>query len=131
MSRSTDKTGHGTTDWFQIRKGVHQGRILSPCLFNLHAKYIMQNVGFNEAQAGIKTAGKNIKNLRYADDTTFMAESEEQKSLLPKVKEGSENFHLKLNIQNEDHGIWSHHFMAIVKTMETLQTFFSWTIESL
>ena len=92
----------------------------------------MQNVRFNEAQAGIKTAGKNIKNLRYADAITLMAESEKKlKSLLMKVKGESEKADLKLNIQNEDHGIWSHHFMAIVKTMETLQTFFSWTLESL
>ena len=80
-------------------KGVRQGCILSPCLFNLHAEYIMRNARLDEAQAGIKIAGKNIKNLRYADDTTLMAESEEQKSLLPKVKEESENFRLKLNIQ--------------------------------
>ena len=77
-------------DWFQIGKGVHQGCILSPCLFNLNAEYIMQNARLNEAQAGIKTAGRNINNLRYADDTTLMAESEEMKSLLMKVKEESE-----------------------------------------
>ena len=81
------RTGHGTTDWFQIGKGVHQGCILSPCLFNLYAKYIMRNAGLDEAQAGIKIAGRNINNLRYADDTTLMAESEEElKSLLMKVK---------------------------------------------
>ena len=79
--------GHGTTDWFQIGKGVHQGCILSPCLFNLYAEYIMRNAGLDEAQAGIKIAGRNINNLRYADDTTLMAESEEErKSLLMKVK---------------------------------------------
>ena len=84
-------TGHGTTDWFQIRKGVCQGCILSPCLFNLYAEYIMRNTGLEEAQAGIKIGGRNINNLRYADDTTLMAESEEElKSLLMKVKEESE-----------------------------------------
>ena len=83
----TVRTGHGTTDWFQIRKGVHQGCILSPCLFNLYAEYIMQNAGLDEAQAGTKIAGRNINNLRYADDTTFMAESKEElKSLLMKVR---------------------------------------------
>ena len=93
------RTGHGKTDWFQIGKGVHQGCILSPCLFNLHAEYIMQNVGLNEAQAGIKIAGRNINNLRYADYTTLMAEREEElKSLLRKVKEESEKSGLKLNI---------------------------------
>ena len=84
------RTRHGTTDWFQIGKGVRQGYILSPCLFNLYAEYIMQNTGLDESQAGIKTARRNINNLRYADDTTFMAESEEElKSLLTKVKEES------------------------------------------
>ena len=110
---TTVRTGHGTTDWFQIRKGVRQGCILSPCLFNLHAEYIMRNAGLNEAQAGIKIAGRNVNNLRYTDDTTFMAESEEDlKSLLMKAKEESEKVGLKLNIQKTDHGIWSHHFMA-------------------
>ena len=85
---ATVRTGHGTTDWFQIGKGVHQGCILSPCLFNLYAEYIMKNAGLEEAQAGVKIAGRNINNLRYADDTTLMAESEEElKSLLTKVKE--------------------------------------------
>ena len=93
------RTGHGTTDWFQIGKGVRQGCILSPCLFNLYAEYIMQNVRLDEAQAGIKIAGRNIHNVRYADDTTLMAESEELKSLLMKVKEESEKVGLKLNIQ--------------------------------
>ena len=84
---ATVKTGHGTTDWFQIGKGVHQGCILSLCLFNLYAEYIMRNAGLEEAQAGIKIAGRNINNLRYADDTTFMAESEEElKSFLMKLK---------------------------------------------
>uniref|UniRef100_A0A4W2CSU5 RNA-directed DNA polymerase n=1 Tax=Bos indicus x Bos taurus TaxID=30522 RepID=A0A4W2CSU5_BOBOX len=96
---ATVRTGHGTTDWFQIGKGVRQGCILSPCLFNLYAEYIMRNVGLEEAQAGIKIARRNINNLRYADDTTLMAESEEElKSLLMKVKE-SEKVGLKLNIQ--------------------------------
>ena len=94
------RTEHGTTDWFQIGKGVHQGCILSPCLFNLYAEYIMRNAGLDEAQAGIKTAGRNISNLRYADDTTLMTESEEElKCLLMKVKEGSEKIVLKCNIQ--------------------------------
>ena len=95
----TVRTGHGTTDWFQTGKGVRQSCILSPCLFNLYAEYIMRNAGLKEAQAGIKIAGRNINNLRYADDTTLMAESEELKSLLMKVKEESENVGLKLNIQ--------------------------------
>ena len=84
------RTGHGTTDWFQIGKGVCQGCLLSPCLFNLYAEYIMRNPGLDEAQGGIKIAGRNINNLRYADDTTLMAESEELKSLLMKVKKESE-----------------------------------------
>ena len=96
---ATVRTGHGKTDWFQIGKGIHQGSILSPCLFNLYVEYIMRNAGLDEAQAGIKIAGRNINNLRYADDTTLMAESEELKSLLMKVKEESEKFGLKLNIQ--------------------------------
>ena len=97
---ATVRTGHGTTDWFQIGKGVRQGCILSPCLFNLYAEYIMRNAGLEETQAGIKIAGRNINNFRYADDTTLMAESEEElKSLLMKVKVESENVGLKLNIQ--------------------------------
>ena len=95
----TVRTGHGTTEWFQIGKGVHQGCILSPCLLNLYAEYIMRNAGLEEAQAGIKIARRNINNLRYADDTTLMAESEELKSLLIKVKGESEKVGLKLNIQ--------------------------------
>ena len=88
---ATVRTGHGTTDWFQIGKGLHQGCMLSPCLFNLYAEYIMRNTGLDEAQAGIKIARRNINNLRYTDDTTLMAESEEElKSLLMKVKEESE-----------------------------------------
>ena len=97
---ATVRTGHGTIDWFQIGKGVFQGCILSPCLFNLYAEYIMRNVGLEKAQAGIKIAGRNINNLKYADDTTLMAESEEElKSLLMKVKVESEKIGLKLNIQ--------------------------------
>ena len=97
---ATARTGHGTKDWFQIGKGVHQGCIFSPCLFNLYAEYIMRNTGLDEEQAGIKTAGRNINNLSYADDTTLMAESEEElKSLLMKVKEENEKAGLKLNIQ--------------------------------
>ena len=97
---ATVRTEHGTVDWFQIGKGVHQDCILSPCLFNLYADYIMWNAGLNEVQAGIKIAGRNINNLRYADDTTLMAEREEElKSLLMKMKEESEKVDLKLNIQ--------------------------------
>jgi len=96
---ATVRTGHGTTHWSQTGKGVCQGCILSPCFFNLHADYIMRNAGLDEAQAGIKFAGRNINNLRYPDDTTFTAESEELKSLLMKVKEKSEKVGLKLNIQ--------------------------------
>ena len=97
---ATVRTGHGTVHWFQIGKGVHQGCILSPCLFNLYAEYIMRNAGLEEAQAGIKIARRNINNLRYADATTLMAESEEElKSLLMKVKVESEKVGLKLNIQ--------------------------------
>ena len=97
---ATVRTGHITTDWFQTGKGVPQGFILSPCLFNLYAQYIMQSAGLDEAQTGIKIAGRNIKNLRYVEDTTLMAESKEElKSLLMKVKEESEKAGLKLNIQ--------------------------------
>ena len=96
---ATVRTGHGRTDWFQIGKGVHQGCILSPCLFNLYAEYIMRNSRLDEAQAGIKITGRTINNLRYADDTTLMAENEELKSLLMKVKEESVKVGLKLNIQ--------------------------------
>ena len=106
--------GHGTTDWFQIGKGVRQGCVLSPCLFNLCAEYIMRNAGLEETQAGIKIAGRNINNLRYADDTTLMAENEEElKSLLMQVKEESEKVALKLNIlKTKIMARWSHHFMA-------------------
>ena len=97
---ATVRTGHGTTDWFQIGKGVRQGCILSPFLFNFYAEYIMRNAGLKEAQAGIKIAGRNTNNLRYADDTTLMAEREEElKNLLMKVKKECEKVVLKLNIQ--------------------------------
>ena len=94
---------HGTTDWFQIGKGVHQGCMLSPYLFNLYAEYVMRNAGLDDAQAGIKIAGRNVNNFRYADDTTLMAEREELKSLLMRVKEESEKVGLKLkHSENED-----------------------------
>ena len=111
---ATVRTGHGTTDWFQIGKGVRQGCVLSPCLFNSYAEYIMRNTGLEETQAGIKIAGGNINHLRYADDTTLLAESEEElKSLLMKVKEESGKRWLKAqHSENEDHGIRSHHFMG-------------------
>ena len=97
---ATVGTGHGTTDWFQIGIGICQGCILSPCLFNLHTEYIMRNAGLEEAQAGLKIAGRNINNLRYADDTTLMAESEQElKSLLMKVKEETEKVGLKPNVK--------------------------------
>ena len=97
---ATVRTGHGTTDWFQIGKGAHQGCILSPCLFNLYTEYMIRNAGLEEAQAGTKISGRNINNLRYADDTTLMTESKEElKSFLMKVKEESKNVGLKLNIQ--------------------------------
>ena len=97
---ATVRTGHGPTDWFQIGKGAHQGCLLSPCLFNFYAEYIMRNAGLDKAQAGIKIAGRNINHLRYADDTTLMAESEEElNSLLMKVKEESEKVGLNLHIQ--------------------------------
>ena len=99
VQEATVRTGHETIDWFQIRKGVCHGCILSPCLFNFYAEYIMRNAGLEEAQAGIQIAGRNINNLRYADDTTLMAESKELKSLLMKVKEESEKVGLKLIIQ--------------------------------
>ena len=96
------RTGHGTTDWFQIGNGVCQGCMLSPCLLNFYAEYIMRNAGLEETQAGIKIARRNINNLRYADDTTLMAESEEELKSLLKAQHS----------ENEDHGIWSHHFMG-------------------
>ena len=100
VQEATVRTGHGTTDWFQIGKGVRQGCILSPCLFNSYAEYMIRNAGLEEAQAGTKISGRNINNLRYADDTTLMTESKEElKSFLMKVKEESKNVGLKLNIQ--------------------------------
>ena len=96
---ATVKTGHGAVNWFQVGKGARQRCILSPCLFNLYAEYIMRNAGLEEAQAGIKIAGRNTNNLRYADDTTLMAESEELKSFLMKLKEESEKVGLKPKIQ--------------------------------
>ena len=111
---ATVRTGHETTDWFQIGKGIHQGCILSPCLFNLYSEYIMWNAELDEAQAGIKISGRNINNLRYADDTTLMAESEEElKSLLIESERGEWKSWLKTqHSENKDHSIWSHHFMA-------------------
>ena len=130
----TVRTGHRTTDWFQIRKGIRQGCILSPYLFNLYAEYIMRNAGLEEAQAGIKIARRNINNLRYADDTTLMAGSEETlRSLLIKVKEESEKVGLKLNIQKTK-------IMASIpitswqideETMETVRNFISGAPKSL
>ena len=109
---ATVRTGHGTTDWFQIVKGVCQGCILSPCLFNFYAEYIMRNAGLEEAQAGIKIARRNINNLRYADDTTLMAESEEElKSFLMKVKV-VKSWLKAQHSENKGHGIRSHHFMG-------------------
>ena len=130
---ATVRSEHGTTDWFQIGKGVHQGCILSPYLFNLYAEYIMRNAGLEEAQAGVKIAGRNINNLRYADDTTRMAESEEElKSLLMKVKE-SEKVGLKLNIQKSkimaSGSITS--WQIDGETVETLSDFIFWAPKSL
>ena len=131
---ATVKTGHGTTDWFQIGKGVRQGCILLLCLFNVYAEYIMRNTGLEEAQAGIKIAGRNINNLRYADDTTLMAESEEElKSLLLKVKEESEKVGLNLNIQKtkimESSPITSWEIDG--ETVETVADFIFWAPKSL
>ena len=130
---ATVRNGHGTTDWFQIGKGVHQGGILSPSLFNLYAEYIMRNAGLEEAQTGIKIAGRNINNLRYADDTTLMAKSEEElKSLLMKVKEESEKVGLKLNFQKT----WIMASGPITscqidgETMETVTDFILWGLQN-
>ena len=130
---ATVRTGHGTTDWFQIGKGVRQGCILSPCLFNLYAEYIMRNAGLDEAQAGIKIARRNISNLRYADDTTLMAESEEIKSLLMKVKEEGEEPGLKLNIQKTKIMASGpiNSWQIDGETMETVTDFSFWSPESL
>ena len=130
---ATVRTGHGTTDWFQIGRGVCQGCILSPCLFNLYAEYIMQNARLDEAQTGIKIARININNLRYANDTTLMAESEEElKSLLMKVKEESEKVGLKLSIQKTkimaSGPITS--WQIDGETMETMRDLLSWAPKS-
>ena len=126
---ATVRAGHGTADWFQIGKGVHQGCILSPCLFNLYAEYIMRNAGLDEAQARIKIVERNINNVKYADDTTLMEESEEElKSLLMKVKEESEKVGLKLNIQKTKimaSGPISS-WQIDGKTRETVRDFFFW-----
>ena len=130
---ATVRTGYGITDWFQIGKGVCQGCILSPCLFNLYAEYIMRNAGLEEAQAGIKIAGRNINNLRYADDTTLMTEREELKSLLMKVKEESEKVGLKLNFQKTkimaSSPITS--WWIDEETVETVADLFFWAPKSL
>ena len=126
---ATVRTGHGTTDWFQIGKGVYQGYILSPCLFNFYAEYIVRNTGLEEAQAGIKIAGRNINNLRYADDTTLTAESKEElNSLLMKVKEDSEKVGLKLNIQKTKIMTSSPiiSWQTDGETMETVTDFIFW-----
>ena len=109
---ATVGTGHRTTDWFQIGKGVRQSCILSPCVFNLYAEYIMRSAGMDEAQAGIRIAGRNISNLRYADDTTLTAESEELQSLDESERGERKSWLEAQHSENEDHGIWSHHFMA-------------------
>ena len=130
---ATVRTGHGTPDWFQIGKGVQQVCILSPCLFNFYAEYIMSNAGLEETQAGIKIARRNINNLRYADDTTLMAESEELQSLLMKVREESEKVGLKLNIQKTKI-MASGPITAGQKDGETVETvagFIFWAPESL
>ena len=106
------RTGHGTTDWFQIGKGVREGCVLSPCLFNFYAEHIMRKAGLEEAQAGIKIARRNINNLRYADDTTVMAKSEEEKPLDESERREWKRWLKAQHSENEDHGIWSHHFMG-------------------
>ena len=130
---ATVRTGHGTTDWFQIGKGVRQGCILSPCLFNFYTEYIMRNAGLDEAQAGIKIAGRNINNLRYADDTTLMTESEEKLKSVLKIKEDSENVGLKLNIQKTkimaSGPITS--WQIDGETIETVRDFMFWAPKSL
>ena len=129
---ATVRTGHGTTDWYQIGKWVRQDCILSPCLFNLHAEYIMRNAGLEESQAGIKIAGRNINNLRCADDTTLMVESEEElKSLLMKVKEENEKVGLKLNIQKTRswHPVPSLHGKQMGKQWKQCQTLF-WGLQN-
>ena len=136
-SEATVRTGRGTTDWIQVGKGVRQGCILSPCLFNLCAEYIMRNTGLEETQDGIKIAGRNINNLRYADDTTLTAEREEElKSLLMKVKEESEKVSLKLNFQKTkimaSGPITSWEIDGeTVETVETVSDFIFWAPKSL
>ena len=130
---ATVRTRHGTMDWFQIGKGVRQDCILSPYLFNFYAEYIMWNAGLDEAQAGIKTAGRNINNLRYADDTTLMTESKEElKNLLMKVKEWKSWLKTQ-HSKHKDHGIRSHHFMAnrLWKKWKQWQTLYFWAPKSL
>ena len=129
---ATVRTGHGKTDWFQIGKGIHQGCVLSPCSFNFYAEYIMRNAGLEEAQAGIKIARRNINNLRYADDTTLMAESEELKSLL-KVKKESEKVGLKLSIQKTKIMASGHitSWQIDGETVETVADFIFWDPKSL
>ena len=130
---ATVTTGHGTTDWFQIGKGVHQGCILSPCLFNFYAEYIMRNTGLEEAQAGLKIAWRNFNNLRHEDDITLMAESKELKSLLMKVKEENEKAGLKLSIQKTKimaSGLINS-WQIDGETMETVTDFISWAPKSL
>ena len=131
---ATVRTGHGTTDWFQIGKGVRQGCMLSPCLFNLYAEYIKKNAGLEETQAGIKIAGRNINHLRYADDTTLMAESEEElKSLLMKVKVEREKVGLSLNIQKTKIMVSGPitSWQINGETVESVKLYFFWAPKSL
>ena len=121
VQEATVRAGHGPTDWFQMGKRVRQGCILSPCLFNLYAEYIMRNAGLDEAQAGIKIAGRNINNLRYADDITLMSESEEElKILLMKVNEESESWLRTQHSENYDHSFWSHQVSSVAQSCLTL-----------
>ena len=130
---ATDRIGHGTTDWFQTGKGVCQGYIVSPCLFNLYAEYIVRNAGLDKAQAGIKISGRNIINLRYSDDTTLMTKSEELKRLLMKMKEETEELDLKLNIQKTKirASVPIASWQIDGKTVETLTVFIFWGVRGL